>query len=105
MPTNIERTWRVQVFTDRGTDYRIEFLRERVKDFGGGDVIATPCATVTRTLSQVKDKVIPGGARSIRTLGECVALIAELGHLLAAEDAAAAAKAAADAVAESEAEA
>lgn len=105
MPTPTERTWRLQVFTDLGTDYRIEFLRERVKDVGDGEILHTQLPPVVRSLSAIADQSIPGGARTVRTLGEAVALIAELGHKLAAEDKAAAAKAAADAAAEDGAEA
>jgi hypothetical protein len=100
-PITTERTWRVQVFTERGTEPRIEFLRERVKDFGDGDVVVNRGQVVARTLTQVKDQALPGGARTVRTLGELFALVAECGHALAADDAKAAA-AAAKATAEAE---
>ena len=89
MPTIIERTWRVQVFTDLGRDPRIEFLRERVKRYEDGGEMHEQVGTVGRALSQIHAQAIPGGARTVRTLGEVFALVAELGHALAGEDAAA----------------
>jgi hypothetical protein len=88
-PTTTERTWRVQVFTDRGADPRIEFLRQRVTTYENGDTVERDAGVVSRSLSQVKDQPLPGGARTVRTLGELFALVGECGHALAAEAAAA----------------
>jgi hypothetical protein len=96
MPTIIDRTWRVQLFTDLGTDPRIEFLRERVKTYEDGDVLRSQLPTVARSLKAIADQPLPGGPRKLATLGDLAALIAECGHALAAEDAAAAAKRLAD---------
>lgn len=89
MAKPVERTWRVQVFTDRGIDPQIEFLRESVKTYPDGDVIATPIGSVTRRLSTVAFTTLPGGTRTVRTIAELFALVAEVGHAWAAEDAAA----------------
>lgn len=102
MPTINERTWRVQVFTDLGRDPRIEFLREQVKRYEDNGEMHEKVGTVARVLSQIHAQSIPGGPRTVRTLGEVFALVGELGHALAAEDAAAleAARVAAEAAAD-----
>jgi hypothetical protein len=89
MPTIIDRTWRVQIFTDLGTDPRIEFLRERVKTYEDGDVLRTTLPTAARSLSAIAAQTLPGGPRKIATYGELAAAISECGHAIAAEDAAA----------------
>lgn len=86
MAKPVERTWRVQVFTDRGVDPRIEFLRESVKTYPDGDVVATPIGSVERRLSTVASTTLPGGTRTVRTVAELFALVAEIGHAWAAED-------------------
>lgn len=89
MPTIIDRTWRVQIFTDLGTDPRIEFLRERVKTYEDGDVLRSTLPTAARSLSAIGAQTLPGGARKIATYGDLAALMSECGHALAAEDTAA----------------
>lgn len=49
-----DRTWRLQCFTDLGTDYTFQALRERVYlDADGNVVKREPLPDVTRRVSQV----------------------------------------------------
>lgn len=93
MPTTVERTWRLQAFTDIAADPQIQFLREKVTTYEDGNVVHKPLPTVARRLSAVAGQAIPGGERVVRTLGELFDLVGEMGHALAAEDDAAAAAA------------
>jgi hypothetical protein len=92
MPSITDRTWRIQIFTDQGTDPRVEFLRERVKDFGGGDVLRSNLPTVSRALPAIAAQPLPGGPRKVITYADLADLLADCGHALAGEDAAALAK-------------
>lgn len=52
--TVARRTWRVECFTDFGSDYELRAHRERVYlDAGGNVVKREPLPTVTRKVSQV----------------------------------------------------
>lgn len=94
MPTITDRTWRAQVFTDLGTDYRIEFLRERVKTYEDGDVLRSQLPIVSRSLAAIASQPLPGGPRKLVTFADLAAAIADCGHAFADEDAAVAAAAA-----------
>lgn len=96
-PTIIQsRCWRLQAFTDYQQQPRIEWLRESIRDFGGGDVIRKTLPTVARTLEQVAATPIAGGPITCTTLGDLFQAVANAGHQLAAVDDASAAKAAAE---------
>lgn len=87
--TTSKRTWRIQVFSDLGSDYRIEFLREEVKTLPEGQLLArTPLASSTRVLSAVQaDAVTLTGGKTV-TAAELAEALQRFGDKWAAEDAA-----------------
>ncbi len=86
MPTITNRTWRLQAFTDRGADPRVEFLRERVKEYEDGGTIRESLPSVIRSLADIADQPLPDGPVTISTFGELIELVAASGHHFSDED-------------------
>lgn len=80
------RCWRLQAFTDYQQEPRIEFLRESIRDFGGGDIIHKALPSVQRKLADIATALIAGGPVTCTTMGDVFALVAACGHQLAADD-------------------
>lgn len=62
MPQLIDRTWRLQAFTDYGAVPRIEWLRETRKVYEDGDHKQVANSIVARSLADIAAQPIPGGA-------------------------------------------
>jgi len=97
----IDRTWRLQAFTDYQQVPRIQWLREKRKVFDDGDHKQESTSTVERTLAEIAATPIAGGPITCTTYADLFAAVAAAGHAFMAEDdaRAAAAQAAADAAA------
>lgn len=88
--TTTKRTWRIQIFTDYGSDYRAEFLREELKTLPDHSVLArAQLPTVARALSNVAAESVTVNGKTI-TGAELAEALKKFGDKWAAEDLAAA---------------
>lgn len=88
--TTVRRTWRIHVFSDFGTDYRVEYLREELRKLPDNTVIGRnqTLPNVTRAISAVAAEQVTltnGKAISGAELAEA---LSRFGDKWAAEDAA-----------------
>ncbi|MBL9187939.1 MAG: hypothetical protein JNK23_10700 [Opitutaceae bacterium] len=85
-PIDTTRSRAIHIYTDFGTDYRVEIDRETRRSYENGDTKRIAGRTLVRPLSAIAATTVPGGPVTITTYADLAALIAECATALAATE-------------------
>ena len=85
MPTDTTRTCAVHLYTEAGTDYRIEIIRETRRAYENEDTKRLHTFRHARQLSAISATTVPGGPVTVTTYADLAALISAAAAALAAE--------------------
>lgn len=85
-PTDTERSRAIHIYTDYGSDYRVEIDREKRRTYENGDTKRIAGTTVRRQLSVIGATTVPGGPVTVTTYNDLAALIAACAAALAATE-------------------
>lgn len=88
--TTVQRTWRIHVFSDFGTDYRVEYLREEIRKLPDNTVIGRnqTLPNVSRGLAAVAAETVTLTSGKTISGAELAEALSRFGDKWAAEDAA-----------------